>query len=152
MTTRDEGIKPDTSCPFCKIIAKGDDANIVRRWEDCIAISPLDPATLGHTLLIPKVHVATIWEISELTAQRLTRCTLEIARALKHVVHLDGLNVIQSNGSAATQTVPHLHIHLVPRYDGDAMGDIWPEDSAVPEGSTHRVTSDLATALAEAQG
>lgn len=138
----------DPQCPFCDIIAGRDTANVIRHWVDCIAISPLNPATFGHTLLIPVAHISTIWELSESLAQSLTRRTLEVAAALKQTLELTGLNIIQSNGHDATQTVPHLHIHLVPRYTDDSMGEIWPEGSVVTEDRTEYAVRALSRALA----
>ena len=96
-----------------------------------MAFFPLRPATLGHTLVIPTTHVPDIWTLDESTASSLARATLAVARAVKKAVQPEGLNVIQSNGAVATQTVGHLHVHVVPRWKGDAMGQIWPTKSVL---------------------
>lgn len=114
-------------CAFCEI-AKGDDpgAREVFRDNESVAFFPTEPATLGHTLVIPRLHVPDIWALPEELAAHLGRVTVRLATAVKRAVDPDGLNVIQSNGSAATQTVFHLHVHLVPRWEDDAVGRIWP--------------------------
>lgn len=119
----------DPDCDFCDIVAREEDAREVLRTDQVIAFFPLEPATLGHTLVIPRRHVPNIWHLDETTAAVLAAATLRVAQAVRDALTPDGLNIIQSNGEAATQTVPHLHIHVVPRWTNDAMGPIWPEDS-----------------------
>lgn len=116
-------------CDFCEIVARQEDAREVLRTEHLVGFFPLEPATLGHTLLIPRAHIADIWGLDAETAQHLTEATLDLAHAIRAAMKPDGLNIIQSNGAAATQTVPHLHVHLVPRWDSDDMGRIWPEET-----------------------
>lgn len=120
----------DIDCSFCRIASRGDpDTQEVYRDEHVVALFPSDPAVLGHTMLVPRKHVADIWALDEHIASQLTRATLRVASALREAARPEGLNVIQSNGEAATQTVLHLHVHLVPRWHGDAMGPIWPEET-----------------------
>ncbi len=120
--------EPD--CPFCEIIDGDDpDAREIYRNEHVVAFFPHAPAVLGHTLVIPRLHLPDIWALDEVTAEQLARATTRLAAAIKRAVDPDGLNVIQSNGSAAGQTVLHLHIHLVPRWEGDPIGYIWPPES-----------------------
>lgn len=123
-TTRTE---PD--CEFCEIVTREADAREVFRTPDVVAFFPLEPATLGHTLLIPSGHVSDLWHLPPELAAELARWTVALATAVKDVMTPDGLNVIQSNGEAATQTVMHLHIHVVPRWFDDAVGRIWPPET-----------------------
>jgi histidine triad (HIT) family protein len=116
-------------CEFCEIIDADEPARIVWRTEQVVAFFPLEPATLGHTLLVPTSHVPDIWALNDTQAATLARATLRIAHAVRAAMSPDGLNVIQSNGEAATQTVQHVHIHVVPRWFDDDMGPIWPADS-----------------------
>nr|WP_276545923.1 HIT domain-containing protein [Brachybacterium muris] len=109
------------------------DAREVYRDEHVVAFFPTDPAVLGHTMVVPREHVPDIWELDEDTAGHLARAAVRLAGAIREAVHPEGLNVIQSNGEVATQTVFHLHVHLVPRWDGDAMGPIWPEEADYSE-------------------
>lgn len=128
MTTND----PD--CPFCEIVRREDpDAREVYRDESVVAFFPTEPATLGHTLVIPRDHVADIWSIDRLSALALTDACLRLAGAIRRSLEPDGLNIIQSNGQAATQTVAHLHVHLVPRWTNDAVGRIWPPETNFTE-------------------
>lgn len=116
-------------CEFCRLLS---DPATPLVYEDAhtVAFFPLNPATEGHTLVIPRAHVGDLFELDLATAQQLTRTTLLVSRALRSVVSPEGMNLIHSTGSAASQTVPHLHVHLVPRWTGDRMKDIWPPGEA----------------------
>ena len=143
-----EGDSPSNTCPFCQIIRGDAPATVVYRWDDCIAFTPRRPATLGHTLVVPVRHVISLWDPEISSAIKVAVRVRELAVAMKASLDLDGLNIIQSNGAAATQTVPHLHVHLVPRYPGDAMGAIWPEGSPVSADAALRAARTISSAVA----
>src|SRR4051794_8540793 len=112
-------------CPFCEIISREDtDVREIYRDAHVVVIFPSEPATLGHTMVIPREHLRDIWEIDRDTADHLAWATVHLAHAIRAAMQPDGLNVIQSNGEAASQTVMHLHIHVVPRYLNDEIGRI----------------------------
>lgn len=124
----------DPDCPFCEIVQRDDpDAREVYRDEHVVAFFPLEPATLGHTLVVPRHHVPDIWSLDQQTAERLAVATTRLSRVVKDALTPEGLNIIQSNGRAATQTVFHLHVHIVPRWEGDAVGRIWPPETSYSE-------------------
>lgn len=133
------------SCPFCAIIMGEGRAREIYRDDHAVAFFPLRPAALGHTLVVPRRHIPDIWELPEADAVHLTHTVLRVAAALRAAVAPGGLNIIQSSGAAATQTVPHLHIHLVPRWAADAMGPIWP---AKPPSHPPQVLDNLRDKLA----
>ena len=121
-------------CPFCEIVAREDpDAREVFRDDVAVAFFPTEPATMGHTLLVPRSHIPDIWSLDLETAAHLGRVAVRLAGAIRDAMRPQGLNLIQSNGEAATQTVDHLHIHLVPRWSNDAIGRIWPPETNFPE-------------------
>ncbi|MFC7330842.1 HIT family protein [Marinactinospora rubrisoli] len=105
------------SCPFCAIVAGVAPATVIREWGDAIAIVPLNPVTPGHWLVIPRAHVRTAAESPAVYGA-------VSARAAELVSHTDA-NLITSIGSAATQTVDHLHVHIVPRTAGDGLALPW---------------------------
>lgn len=109
------------------------DVREIYRDEQVVAFFPTEPAVIGHTLIVPREHIRDIWSLSEETAARLARVVVRLADVVSKAVPSEGLNVIQSNGAVATQTVFHLHVHLVPRQKGDAMGPIWPEKTDYSE-------------------
>lgn len=128
------GLGGEQDCPFCEIIDRDDpDAREVYRDEHTVAFFPTEPAVIGHTMVIPRMHLPDIWHLEDATAQQLSLTTLRIATAIRDTLHPDGLNIIQSNGEAASQSVFHLHVHLVPRMDGDRIGRIWPPESHYSE-------------------
>ncbi|MFC3273385.1 HIT family protein [Agromyces mediolanus] len=123
-----------TDCPFCEIVMNEDpDAREIYRDTGTVAFFPTEPAVLGHTMVIPRRHVPDVWELDAHTASRVASTTLVIASAIRVALKPDGLNIIQSNGHAASQTVMHLHVHIVPRWENDRIGRIWPPESDYSE-------------------
>jgi histidine triad (HIT) family protein len=118
----------DPTCPFCRIATGQDDTvAIVCESTDWVASFPDSPATHGHTLLIPRSHVPNLWEADRAMASRLMSGAVLVGRAIMEVVQPQGMNLITSAGSVAEQSVPHLHLHLVPRWEGDRIDRIWPD-------------------------
>ena len=112
----------DDSCIFCKIVQKQSPGNIVYEDETVMAFLDINPINEGHTLVIPKEHHKDIFEIpSELLAY-LHSISKRIAIAVKETTKADGISIFQQNGKAADQEIPHLHIHIVPRYEGQRLG------------------------------
>lgn len=141
-----------SDCPFCEIVQRDNpDAREVYRDAHVVAFFPTEPAVLGHTMLVPREHVTGIWSLDEETAAHLARATVRLAGAVREAMQSEGLNVIQSNGEAATQTISHLHVHLVPRWEGDAMGSIWPEESGYSESAKDATLERLRTACRAVQ-
>lgn len=116
-------------CVFCEIIAGRAPATVVRAWPDTIAIHPRHPVTPGHVLVIPRAHVPDAATDHLITGTTTARAS-EIGAALT-APH----NLITSIGSEATQTVFHLHVHVVPRHTGDGLPLPWTPQHATR--STH---------------
>lgn len=117
--------EPD--CPFCAIV-RGEDsaAREVLRTDEHVAFFPTEPATLGHTMIVPVRHVPRYTDLTEAEARDLGAGALHVSRLVYLALKPEGLNIIQSNGRAAEQTVPHVHVHVVPRWGRDAFDEIWP--------------------------
>jgi histidine triad (HIT) family protein len=113
-------------CEFCAIARGEGDAEVVCEGERWIAFFPLDPATPGHTLVIPRMHVVDLWTAEPQLASDLMNGVIRVGRAIDAALKPDGMNLITSAGSAADQTVFHLHLHVVPRWRSDEFGSIWP--------------------------
>ena len=109
------------SCVFCKIVEGKAPAVIVDRWDDAVAFTPLNPVALGHTLVVPLAHVANFTTDPDVTMRTMARAAM-LARAMEPSGHW---NLITSKGQHATQTVHHLHVHLVPRRLGDGLSLPW---------------------------
>jgi histidine triad (HIT) family protein len=103
---------------FCAIIAGHAPATVIRTWPDTIAISPRHPVTPGHILVIPRAHVTDVGQDAAVAATTMARAA-ELAAALP------AANVITSRGTAATQSVFHLHLHVVPRTETDGLPLPW---------------------------
>lgn len=86
-----------------------------------MAFMDLRPANAGHVLVIPRKHWETIHEVPDSTLVDIFRVAKRVAGAVKEAVNAEGINVIQSNGRAAYQMVDHLHVHVIPRFQGDAI-------------------------------
>jgi histidine triad (HIT) family protein len=108
-------------CIFCQIVSG--DIPSVKVYEDdrVFAFMDINPLNRGHLLIIPKAHAATIHEITEADFAAVATATHKLAAAVKAVLNPDGINVMQLNGKAANQVVPHLHVHIVPRWSGDGL-------------------------------
>lgn len=113
-------------CAFCDIVAGEAPARVVSRRHGVTVFLPDEPATRGHVLVVPDEHFPDVWSLTQSTARNLASEVLRVATAVRSAVAPDGLNVIQSNGAAATQTIDHLHVHVLPRWTGDVVGDFWP--------------------------
>jgi len=103
-------------CVFCKIITGRAPATFVRQWADAVAIVPLHQVTDGHLLVIPKTHVRDASESPHVAGLTMARAA-EIARP--------PFNIITSAGREATQSVWHLHLHIVPRREDDGLALPW---------------------------
>lgn len=140
-----------TECIFCEIAAHRAPARIVHEDATTIAFLPLRPATDGHTLVVPKRHAPDLWAMPDADARELLGASVRIGRAVREALRPHGMNVINSAGAAATQTVPHTHVHLVPRWPGDRMGPIWPPAAGEEEeGDGARHADGIARRIAAA--
>jgi histidine triad (HIT) family protein len=101
------------------------------------------PAVLGHTLVVPRAHLPNIWAVGQREAYDLVDVTRRVAAAVAEATNAEGMNIIQSNGVAAGQSVFHLHIHVVPRKDGDRMPDLWPDDAEWPPTQLDSIAEEL---------
>lgn len=113
-------------CVFCGIAAGTEPARVVADTAETLTFLPVRPVHPGHVLVVPRRHVADIWELDEETAAAVGAAVLRAAHAVRAAHRPEGLNVIQSSGAVATQSVFHLHVHVVPRYQGDRMPYLWP--------------------------
>lgn len=107
-------------CPFCEIIEGRAPATYAGEWDDAIAIYPLNQVTFMHMLVIPKIHVEDFAENSEVAAMTMARAS-QLARTLG----ITNVNLITSKGVEATQSVFHLHLHVIPRTKDDGLALPW---------------------------
>jgi histidine triad (HIT) family protein len=115
----------EQDCIFCKIVAGELPATIVDQDEHTIAFMDINPATRGHALVVPRQHAPDLLSIEPRDLAAVTAAAQRLAARAKESLKADGINVINSCGSAAWQTVFHFHLHVIPRYQGDPMRLPW---------------------------
>lgn len=137
---------PTTSddCIFCKIVAGELPARIVRQDERTIAFMDIAPATYGHTLVIPRNHARDLLEIEPEDLQAVAVAAQQVAARASERFGAAGVNLINSCGAAAWQTVFHFHMHVIPRYSDDPLRLPWVPAQGDPD--------EIATAAAQLIG
>lgn len=111
----------DYTCIFCRIAQKQVPASGVYEDEKVMAFLDIRPLNEGHTLVIPKAHYENIFDVPQELNAYIHAVTKQIAIAVKKAMNADGISIIQQNGKAANQDIPHLHVHVIPRYKGQKM-------------------------------
>jgi len=131
-------------CDFCAI-ASGQDktVEVVCQDKGWVAFFPNNPVTPGHTLVIPRVHVADLWAADLTLATGLMAAVIQVGRAIDASLRPQGMNLITSAGDTAEQTVFHLHLHIVPRWRRDGFGRIWPLDKKYEDSDLGDVASKI---------
>ena len=126
MSTRNEG------CVFCDIAAGRVAASIVYQDELTMAFVDLRQFHPGHTLVIPRRHFQDVRELDDATGAALMATVAQITRAVGAVFPNEGMSLWHSIGEAAFQEVPHLHIHIHPRFRDDDVLRVYPSSPAMP--------------------
>jgi len=112
----------DNSCIFCKIARKQAPASVIYEDDSVMAFLDIRPLSTGHTLIIPKEHYRDIFDIPPELLTRVHQVTKQVAVAVQKATNADGISIFQQNGASAGQEVFHLHVHVVPRHDGQKLG------------------------------
>jgi histidine triad (HIT) family protein len=115
----------DPNCIFCKIVAGELPATIIDEDERTISFMDIAPATRGHALVIPRAHSADLLSVEPEDLQAVAFASRRLASRVSERLGADGVNLINSCGAAAWQTVFHFHVHVVPRYDDDPLRLPW---------------------------
>ena len=114
-----------SDCIFCKIVAKEIPATVVYEDDDVFAFMDIGPIIKGHALVISKKHYDPVTETPDEILAKLHGVAKRIAAAQLNGLGADGVNIMQNNGAAAGQVVPHIHVHVIPRFDGDGHHWNW---------------------------
>ena len=123
----------DPDCIFCKIIAGELPGQIVHEDDRTVAFMDINPANRGHLLVVPRQHVRDLLEIDQEDLVATMATAQRMAVRVSERLSADGVNLLNSCGSAAWQVVFHFHVHVIPRYDDDPLRLPWipaPGDSA----------------------
>ena len=115
----------DPDCIFCKIVAGELPATIVDQDERTVAFMDINPATRGHLLVIPREHARDLLEIDQEDLAAVVNTAQRMAARVFERLDADGVNLINSCGAAAWQTVFHFHVHVIPRYEDDPVRLPW---------------------------
>jgi histidine triad (HIT) family protein len=112
-------------CIFCAIASGDGPARIVGSDERTVAFMDINPATRGHALVIPRAHSRDLLDIGDEDLAATFAAARRLARRMHETISPDGINILNSCGRAAWQTVFHFHLHVVPRYEGDPLELPW---------------------------
>ncbi|MDQ3721698.1 MAG: HIT domain-containing protein [Actinomycetota bacterium] len=134
----------DPDCLFCKIVAGEISATIIAEDKRTIAFMDISPATRGHALVIPRAHARDVHEIASDDLKAVAASAQAVAARAVERLGAAGVNLLNSSGAAAWQSVFHFHMHVIPRYDGDPLRLPW-----VPAPGD---TDDIAAAGAQLTG
>lgn len=108
-------------CIFCQIVEGKIPCFKIYEDDKFLAFLDINPANEGHSLVIPKEHYENIYQMDATETAALFAVVNGVAKALNKTLDLKGLNILQNNGESAGQRVPHLHVHLIPRYEDDKV-------------------------------
>src|SRR5215217_2217155 len=115
----------DPDCLFCKIVDGEIPATIVHEDERTVAFMDINPATRGHLLVVPRAHSRDMLEIGDDDLAACAAASQRLAALVSERLGADGVNVLNSCGRDAWQTVLHFHLHVIPRYAGDPLRLPW---------------------------
>ena len=114
-----------SDCVFCSIAADNSPAYRLYEDENTLAFLDIEPSTRGHTLVVPKTHYETTTDMPESLVGEVFKTVHHVSDALESAYQLDGFALVQENGVTAKQDVPHVHVHILPRYGDDALDLEW---------------------------
>jgi histidine triad (HIT) family protein len=123
----------DPDCVFCKIVSGELPGQIVAEDERTVSFMDISPATRGHALVVPRLHVRDLLEIGAEDLTAVALAAQRLAVRARDRLDADGVNLLNSCGRAAWQTVFHFHIHVIPRYEGDPLRLPWVPAPGSPE-------------------
>ena len=132
-------------CLFCAIVAGELPGEIVDSDEHTVSFMDINPATRGHALVVPREHVADLMEASDAQLEQTILAARRLARTIEAALEPDGFNILNSCRPAAWQTVFHLHVHVIPRYEDDPLKLPW-----IPRGSDADQIAAIAAQIREA--
>jgi histidine triad (HIT) family protein len=135
----------DPDCLFCRIVAGELPATVVHQDERTVAFMDINPATRGHLLVVPRAHARDLLAIDPEDLDACARTAQRLARDVHDRLGAVGVNLMNSCGSAAWQTVFHFHLHVIPRYAGDPLRLPWVPAAGDPDeiaGAAHSLTGD----------
>ena len=104
-------------CLFCKIAKKEIPANIIYEDDNFISFLDINPKAFSHCLVVPKEHFEDIYSYEEKEGKSVIEAIRKVSLMVKKNLKCDGLNIVQNNGKIAGQLIPHVHFHIIPRFE-----------------------------------
>lgn len=123
---------PAAECVFCQIVAGDSPCEEIYRDRLTLAFMDIHPANDGHCLVIPKAHFETVFDMPPELFGAAAATAAKVARAVRVVLQPGGVSILQANGALAGQTVPHVHVHVLPRRQGDNLPINWDRERTDP--------------------
>lgn len=117
--------QPAQQCIFCKIANKEIPSKIIYETDSLLAFLDIKPANPGHVLVIPKEHYQFLTQMPDTAVAELFKAVKLLCAAVFEVTGAEGVEVRQRNGAAAGQIVPHVHVHIIPRFKNDGIITDW---------------------------
>jgi histidine triad (HIT) family protein len=112
------------ACIFCRIVAGEIPAEVISREPEVVAFLDVQPLADGHVLVVPRAHAACIEDLAPAAADALFRTVVRLAGPVRDALGGAGTTIGVNNGEATGQTIPHVHVHIVPRRADDGAGSI----------------------------
>jgi len=134
----------ETECIFCRIVAGELPAETVDEDEHTLAFMDINPWTRGHALVVPRRHSRNLYEVEPEDLSHTAVAAKRLAERMRDRLGCDGVNLLNSCEPAAWQTVFHLHVHVIPRYEGDPL--------RLPGSPAQPAEGELAAVAAELRG
>ena len=140
-------MKPKTKCIFCSIIK--DELGAVRVFEnsDFIAFMDKYPINKGHALVLPKNHHESIFTMRDDEVGKLFSTVSFLSKGIMKALDAKGLNIGQNNGKAANQIVPHVHVHIIPRYSYDSPNGRLPSRNLISDEELEKIAEKIRASL-----
>jgi len=136
------------ACVFCRIVNGEIPAEVVAREPEVTAFLDVQPLADGHVLVVPRAHVAQIEDLEPAAADALFRAVVRLAGPVREALGAAGTTIGINNGDATGQTIPHVHVHIVPRWENDGAGSV---HTIFPR-KTSRALADVGAAIRQATG
>lgn len=131
-------------CFFCKIINKEVPAEIIYEDENVIAILDIEPRAPGHTMILPKIHTENILDLPEEEIEGVFKGVRKVTELLNKSLKPDGFTIGINHGKVSGQTIEHLHIHIIPRWNNDGGGSIHDVVDNPPKESLEEIRNKIA--------
>lgn len=112
-------------CIFCDIVNNRIPNWIIYQNKEVVCFLPLSPSTYGHTIITPKQHIEDIYSAPEIILKEMIVVSKKLTIHYRNQIAASGINILHASGISAQQSVPHFHLHLIPRFDNDGL-NAWP--------------------------